>query len=469
VATEKNGEIGEKARLIPVYGIRSKKEAERRATSALLAVLTVARDLSIELVSPLGASRARKAAVEAFTEVPFDLGGKKVRPDGLIRVTYGKTEWNALVEVKTGEDILKADQVNDYWDIARKHDFDHVITISNELVTVEGSHPTDGLRVQTRSPVQVSHLSWPSILTSAVRIMNHQGVEDPEQAWIIGELIRYMEHPASGVMTLDDMGPNWTSVRDAARTRTLSKHTEGIEEIVSRFEQMIRYASLRLSSEIGETVEPVLSRAHRNSASQRLADLVDSLVDRGVLDAKLRVPNTAGDLELTADLPTQQLVAAVEVSAPEDRGPRGRVSWLLNQLDTIESGSLVLETYAKNARTPITCTVEQADEDRHAAIGEDRVEAFRFRLVDRREMSTARRPTSRQEGFIGSALALIEEFYESVVQRITSWQAPAPKRKTPAGPGPTEEEIVDSIAEVPPLPVRRYADGLDKAEPESEL
>jgi hypothetical protein len=56
------------ARLIPVSGISNTVEAEMRATSALLSVLTIVRDLSIAVFSPLGASTARKASVEAFIE-----------------------------------------------------------------------------------------------------------------------------------------------------------------------------------------------------------------------------------------------------------------------------------------------------------------------------------------------------------------------------------------------------------------
>lgn len=443
VVKKQDEDRGEKARLIPVAGIGSKKEAERRATSALLAVLTIARDLSIELLSPFGASRAQRAIVEAYTEVPFKLDGRTIRPDGFIRVTYGQSDWTALVEVKTGDDTLQAEQVNNYWDIAREHNFDHVVTVSNELAAVAGAHPTDGLRVRANSPIQISHLSWTSILSSAVRIMNHRGVVDPEQGWILGELIRYLDHPASGVMTFDDMGPYWTSVRVAARASTLSKHTEGVDDIADRFDQIIRYSTLRLSSEIGETVESVLSRAHRESPAQRLAHLVESLCQKGTLEAKLRVPNTAGDIEIVADLRSQQLTAAVEVDAPEDRGARGRVSWLLSQLDS--EGSMILETYAKNARTPIVTTVAEAEEDRLVAIGEDRIEPYRFRLIRRVEMSTARRPTSRQKGFIGGVLDLIESFYETVVQQITPWQRPAPKRKQPPSKSPSEEEIVESI------------------------
>ncbi len=70
-------QILHKARLIPVSGITSDQEAEERATSALLAVLTIVRDLSIELLSPLGASRAQKATVEAFSEVAMVPGGQE--------------------------------------------------------------------------------------------------------------------------------------------------------------------------------------------------------------------------------------------------------------------------------------------------------------------------------------------------------------------------------------------------------
>jgi predicted component of type VI protein secretion system len=53
-----------RARLIPVSGIGSQKEAETRAASAVLAVLSVVRDLSVLLFSPMGASRASRAVVD---------------------------------------------------------------------------------------------------------------------------------------------------------------------------------------------------------------------------------------------------------------------------------------------------------------------------------------------------------------------------------------------------------------------
>lgn len=84
------GDRWTRARLIPVSGIGSSKEAETRAASAVLAVISVVRELSLELFSPMGAPRAGKATVETFTEPQFEYNGKRVRPDGIVRISYGK-------------------------------------------------------------------------------------------------------------------------------------------------------------------------------------------------------------------------------------------------------------------------------------------------------------------------------------------------------------------------------------------
>lgn len=420
----------QKARLIPVSGIGSIAEAEQRATSALLAVLSIVRDFSIELLAPLGASRARKADVEAFCEVQYPVGKQKIRPDGLIRVAYGQTSWSTLVEVKTGENTLSADQINLYWDIAREHGIDHVVTISNEIAPVEGTHPTPGLRVRSNSPVRVTHMSWTAILTTAVRLKQHSGVDDPEQAWILGELVRYLEHPKSGALAFDDMGADWVNVRDAARSGTLSKRTEGIEDVAARWDQLVRFAALKLGSEIGEDVSEVLPRSHRDP-KVRLTHLVQSISSTGVMEGALRIPNTAGDLLLTTDLRAQHLTASVEVVAPQDRGAKARVTWMVNQLKKAPP-DLQIEAYPKNARTPVTARLLQASEDRGALIGEDRRDPAKFRLVMHAEMGKGRKTGTKSPGFITSVLKLVDEFYGSVVQDITPWQPPAPKLARPA-------------------------------------
>ena len=55
---------------------------ERRATSALLAVLPAVKELGRSFLKPFGAPTGTPAC---FIEVPLTLGEKRLHPDGLIR------------------------------------------------------------------------------------------------------------------------------------------------------------------------------------------------------------------------------------------------------------------------------------------------------------------------------------------------------------------------------------------------
>lgn len=69
--------------------------------------------------------------IATYVEVPFKVGGKSVRPDGVIGVSRGGKEWVALVEAKSAANPLDSRQVDAYIDLAREVGFDAVLTISN--------------------------------------------------------------------------------------------------------------------------------------------------------------------------------------------------------------------------------------------------------------------------------------------------------------------------------------------------
>lgn len=423
----------QRARLIPVSGIGSEQEAETRATSALLAVIEAVRDLSLAMLAPVGASRAQRAEVRCYTEVPLKLSAGKTssRPDGLVQVTYGKSTWTALVEVKTGSGQLTAEQVNGYWDIAREQGFDAVITISNEIAAGDGVHPTEGLKVKSNSKVQVHHFSWAAIRSMCEVLKEHHGVADPEQAWILGELIRYLRHPNSGANAFDDMGGDWVSVRDGARDGSLRKSDPAVREIVRRWDQLLRYGALRLESSIGQPVRHQLPAAQREP-NKRSQYLIDKMVTAGQLDGGLRIANTVGDVELVADLKARRISACVTATAPDDRGGRARCTWLVNQLPGDADDRIVIEAYAKNARTPTTATLAQVREDKDCLLGEEKRDPVRFRLVLAQEMGQARKTAQRSVGFIDSVLRLLTEFYGMIVQNLAPWTPKAPKITRPA-------------------------------------
>jgi hypothetical protein len=436
----------QQARLIPTSGISSDSEAETRATSALLAVLSVVRPFSNAALTPLGASRARNALVETFIETTFKASdGQTLRPDGLVRVTYGKqTPWTALVEVKTGKAKLKADQIQSYLALAKSEGFDCVVTISNEIAPSAGVHPA-GVKVRSNSKVALHHLSWTRLLTQAVMIKTHQGVEDPEQAWILGELIRYLEHPASGAMAFDDMGESWKAVSTGARNGTLNRRDDAVADIGQRWDQLLGYASLRLGADIGEDVIEVVPRAQQLDPSLRTKEFAESLANSGTLEGVLRIPDTVGDLNITVDLKARQNIVSVTLDAPTDKGGRGRIGWLVRQLRE-SPPNLVIEAYAKNARNGIAAPLTAVVEDSSVLIGPDKKDPAKFTLVARSELGMNRTSAGQKPGFTQSVVAAIESFYGDVLQNLTVYQAAAPRleRKAPIAPE-LEKPVLPSV------------------------
>lgn len=111
---------------------------------------------------------------------------------------------------------FRSRRLETYLDIAKAEGFDAVVTISNEILGAAGQHPTSVDKRKLRK-VALHHLPWTQILSDAVMEKTYRGVADPDQAWILGELIRYLEHPKSGALEFDDMGPHWVETRNAAR------------------------------------------------------------------------------------------------------------------------------------------------------------------------------------------------------------------------------------------------------------
>src|SRR5690554_7959984 len=106
-------------------------------------------------------------------------------------------------------------------------------------------------RVEPARDRPLHHMSWTKVLTEAVMQKEFRGVADPDQAWILGELIRYLEHPRSGALSFDDMGPNWVDVREAVATGTLRTSDKSAAEVAGRFDALIRFACLQLGRNLG--------------------------------------------------------------------------------------------------------------------------------------------------------------------------------------------------------------------------
>ncbi len=424
------------ARLIPTSGINGAEEQERRATSALLAVLSAVKEFGRGFLKPFDAPAG---ALECYIEVPFMLGEKRLYPDGLIRVSRGSKTWTALVEVKTGPNQLAIEQLENYLDVAREQGFDAVVTISNEIPAIAGQHPTKVDKRKLRK-VSLHHVSWSHVLAEAVMQKEFRGVADPDQAWILGELIRYLEHRKSGALEFDDMGEAWVGVRDQVAAGTLRASDKGIAEVAARFDALLRFASLQLGRKLGTEVVPVLSRKEAADPASRIQSLTASLCQTGELSGSIRIPGTAGHLVVTADLRSSKVMCHVDVDAPREGRSTTRVNWLVRQLKNAP-GSARVEVFHAHARGSSAAELLSTVRGNPASVVSDAAKEVRaFRVVTTGTLGAKR---GRGRGsFIDSVLNTIDGFYADVLGALRTWSAAPPKLRPEHAEPPQVDDSV---------------------------
>ena len=425
MTTDPDSNSWEASRLIPVSGIRNAEEQERRATSALLAVLAAVDEFGLSLTKPCGAPKGK---LQTYIEVPFELAdGRKVRPDGLIRVTRGSRSWTALVEVKTGNNSLSSSQIEDYLDVVKEQGFDCVITISNQIARIPGEHPVAVDKRKLRKAA-LHHRSWSRLLTEAVLQKSHRGVADPDQAWILGELIRYLQHPNAGSVDFSDMGEHWVGVRDAVKHGTLRASDSNAVEVAGKWEELVSFAVLRLARNLGADVEEVLAPKERKDPSIRIANIVEEMVTHARMSGAIKIRDTVGNITVTADLRAQQIVASVSVAAPQTGRAVTKINWLLRQLKSA-SPDVRIDSWGKRSRNSMADLLSNVRQKQELLVPLDNREIVTFTVSLSRPMGMKR--IAGNKSFIDTVLQTVDDFYGDVVQHLREWQPPTPKLQKP--------------------------------------
>ena len=452
------------ARLIPTAGIKGAREQEQRATSALLSVMKAVPEFGRELVGDLGAPRGKRTKLQTYVEVSLDDGsGGTVRPDGAIIADSGQRRWSALVEVKTGNNQTNTDQVLKYVDAAIREGFDGVLIIDNNILGGADDVPVEVPKNKLRK-AQVWQLSWWRIVTEAILQHDYRGVSDPDQAWILSELIAYLSHERSGVAELGDMGPSWVKVRDGARHDALNKRQAEVGDIARHWEQFVHWVALGFTQETGVDVTP---ERVRTDLAARLEETKDELVDKGVLSMRLRIPDAVGPLSLTADLRAQMVTTSVSIKAPGEGRPDTRVRWILRQLKDAPDDLRIETKFVGLKRTTAVLLGEAREDEKKVLLPDDQKrEPREFYLSLARPMGIKR--SSGPGGFITDTRQQAIDFYRELFQQLTAWRPKAPKlREQRSESKPTQEsQPTRPTWEAPPRPDADEASASPVSSPE---
>ncbi|MFE7749349.1 TerD family protein [Streptomyces sp. NPDC057428] len=412
------------ARLFPLSALKNDRERETRATSVLLSVMAQVPEFGRRLTAGFGAPAGR---METFTEVSLPHGDSPRRPDGVIRVERAGKLWTALVETKTNGNALKPDQVQAYMDIAARRGYEAVITLSND-VALEGS-PLVEVRIDGRRKHKVAlwHLSWAEVAHQAQMLIRHEGVGTAAHAWLLQELLHYLQHEHSGCHGFQNMGSSWVPVRKGIDDETLCQGDPRATEVIENWERLVRQVCLRLGGELGQKVLPV-QRAKRGSDPRaRRADLADQLCAHGRLHAELRIEGSPGILAMAADLRTGKLRTSIDVPAIEQGYPLSRVKRLIRQLDAAPA-DLHIETLVEGDGVGPRGTLERLRPEPGDLLPRDGAEMVGFRLSLFRGMGNGR--GSAETGFIRSVDDAVDRFHAGVVAPL---EARGPARRTGGG------------------------------------
>jgi stress response protein SCP2 len=407
-----DGNDWQPARLFPVAGIGAGEEQERRATSALLAVMTMVREFGAALVSKCGGPRG---AITTYIEVPFGQDEEAYRPDGVIQVTRGQRTWTALVEVKTSSGRLDLAQIDHYVEIARARGYDAVLTISSELAGGDADHPVAIDRRKLRK-VALRHLSWDQIRTEAILTSRHRGVPDATQAAVLDEFIRYMAHARSGMGGLVDMGSSWVKVRESVKAKTARARDRATGEVSARFDELVQHLGHHMSGLLGVEVVPLTPKETPDHASRR-----QQLADSGLLFGRLKVPGAVDAIVVGADLRSDRAMASITVQAPRgETRPQTRINWLLRQIPDDAKDSLRIEAHLAGPRSASTAALLNAARKDPACLlpAEQReIRSFTISL----DLPLGAKRASGTGTLISSVKSVTTTFYADVVQNLKPW------------------------------------------------
>lgn len=439
------------ARLIPTVADSNKEE---RIVSILLATLSLAQPFAERFLKICKVQMGKTSRLYSYTEVKFPTSEKcsEGRPDGVIRLLTRKNVWTAFLEAKVNKTEIDEAQVHKYAEIAREYGVNAIITLSNQFVSLPTHYPYSVPR-RLSNRVNFFHISWTSILTQAHLTLGGDNM-GKEQGFILEEMVRYFEHPSSGVRPFVEMNQEWRAlvhgVRDDQKFRRSSSE---IGNAVASWHQEERDVCLMLSRRIGERVDVRIPRRYQADSDLRHRDICASLIETQKLRSSFIIPNAANDLEVVADLQRRTISCSMNLDAPKDRKrTTARINWLIRQLRNVEEGGVAVRALwsGRGAQTQAALSEIKVDSK---CLENERADAVLkgFEVVIINDLAGR---FSGRRTFVEDLERLIPEFYDRIGQHLRPWIPPPPpiEKRSPVRGGDVIEEGKEDDASDTPLP-----------------
>lgn len=439
---------GSKARLIPVVADSKKEE---RATSVLLSSFMIIPSYAEAVLSEAGAKISKRSTIKCYTEIVFsDKTLDKCRPDGLIVITSGSKSWSALVEAKVGNNNLSQEQIEKYLEIAKSVGADALITISNQFATLSTHHPVPISKSKKKS-VELYHFSWMLLLSKAVVMSHNKSIADLEQAFVLKELVRYLDHPSTGISPINSMGVKWKNICDSVQQgAAILRNSEDALEAVKSWHQLFRYLSIELSMATGSRVDVVLNRSHAKKPEERLKTDIQNLIGEHSLSGELHIPNAASTILVVADLARRTVIVSMRLNTPSDRSrPTAAINWFTKQLKNKDVIINPLVRAVWPGRIPDTQDTFDNVVENPALLVPNGMKDIP-KCIEVLSIYDLGAKFKGSKVFVDSIIEIVPSFYKDIGENLSKWVPSAPKvmpDPIPENEGGIKEVVIDSVSD----------------------
>lgn len=390
-----------------------------------------------EILGPLGVRLGARSRIQCYSEIVFKgEASKHDRPDGLILVDTGRSQWRALVEAKHGKNGLDASQIERYLELAKSWNVDAVVTVSNQFTATPRHNPVQIPAKLTRK-VELFHIAWAQIRTAVQLMLEARQISDPEQELVLEELGRYLRHPSSGIEGFTQMNSGWRELASRLRAGDKLPATDAsVTATASDWIEEQKDLCLKLSEEIKTPVSLKLPRAFQESQDEWRSDIAKRIVQEARLVTELTVPAAAAVIEIDIRINGRIFIASMKLAAPSDKkSTSARTNWVVRQLSKSEDDRLQIEVHWPGRRDPrrLALSAIRSDPDILKTL-DDHVQcnAVSVLLVD--ELSGR---FSGSRTFIEGIETAFIQFYREVGQHLKAWQPSAPRSK------PAPKDVVE--------------------------
>jgi len=275
---------------------------------------------------------------------------------------------------------------------------------------------------------------------------SHSQVENAEQTFILNELVRYLQHDASGVTALTSMGNGWKELcSELLQGAAISRKADYVEQSVAGWHQLQRFLAIQLSVAIGKTVHICLTRERTKDPVVNFEEDVSFLLKNNCLSVEFEIPDAAARLLFNADILRRTISLSMRVDAPKDKTKAtAPINWLTRQLSSVRDAGLMIRAYWPRRISMTSALLNHVLEDPKILVPEN-VSDLPVSLEVVHMVDLAGRFRGPKT-FVEEAEKVFLEFYSTVGQRLTRWIPKPPKIKD------TMSEILDdnsSIAKEP--------------------